>query len=239
MEQNQQANFSNSMEDNDRLNIKELLSMYLLHWKWIVLSIAAALFISFVYLRYTIPTYDAQAVILIQDEKKGGGISNELSAFEDFGLISGGSTIDNEIQILKSRSLISRTVKDLKLNLSFYNNEGLINKGETWKNTPISITFLEGDTTIYAKNGEFELSMNNNNTFLLVDKQNNISRFFLFVHFAGPRPHPSACPQFRFTSRVLRLVVAGQFSGSAGNEVLDSHTATSAHSTQNSAGQSS
>jgi uncharacterized protein involved in exopolysaccharide biosynthesis len=45
---------------------------------------------------------------------------SEMSAFADLGLSSGlKSNVDNEIEILKSRTLVQRVVKKLNLNTSF------------------------------------------------------------------------------------------------------------------------
>jgi uncharacterized protein involved in exopolysaccharide biosynthesis len=67
-------------------------------------------------LRYTVPEYEATATTG-KDEMKGKMLS-EMSAFADLGLSSGlKSNVDNEIEILKSRTLVQRVVK--KLNSSF------------------------------------------------------------------------------------------------------------------------
>ncbi len=145
--------------ENESNNLKDLITKYLSYWKLFILILFITNTFAFIYLRYSTKLYDAQAVILIKDDKKGGGIPSELSAFEDFGLLGSTSSIDNEIQILKSRSLISRTVKDLKLNIAYINNEGLINKNEIWLKSPFSITFLKGDSSIYDKKAIIEIEL--------------------------------------------------------------------------------
>jgi hypothetical protein len=52
-----------------------------------------------------------------KDEMKGKMLS-EMS-FADLGLSSGLKNVDNEIEILKSRTLVQRVVKKLNLNTSF------------------------------------------------------------------------------------------------------------------------
>src|SRR4051812_16117001 len=98
LDQNQSA-----VHDNAEHILKDLLTKYLLHWRWFLLSIIVCLLLGFVYLRYNAPVYEVNATILIKDDKKGGTIGDELSAFQDLGILKNSNNIDNEIEILKSR----------------------------------------------------------------------------------------------------------------------------------------
>ena len=104
-------------------SLKDILTRYIFHWKWFVISLICSFLFGFVYLRYQVPQYEASAKILIKDENKGT-ISDELSAFEDLGILNGKKNIDNEIEILKSRTLMKRVVKELKLNISYFSFGG-------------------------------------------------------------------------------------------------------------------
>ena len=77
------------------------------------------LFFGLLYLRYTTPTYNVSASILIKDDDKNDLVSQMSSISE----LSGGGSIqnkiENEIEILESRKLLSRVVKDLKLNINY------------------------------------------------------------------------------------------------------------------------
>ena len=107
----------NSSNQEQSINLNELLNKYLIHAKWFVLSVLMCLAIAFVYLRYATPEYSVSATLLIKDDKKGG-LMSELSNFSDIGLLGGSNgNVDNEIEILKSRTLVEKTVKDLNLNL--------------------------------------------------------------------------------------------------------------------------
>lgn len=168
------------IKENEPTNLKDLLSKYLSHWKMFILTLIITNSFALIYLRYGTKLYDAQAVILIKSGEKGGGIPSELSVFKDFGLAGTSSSIDNEIQILKSRNLISKTVKELKLNVSYFNNEALINKKELWLKNPFTITFLKGDSSIYDKKANFEIELVQNSKFKVVDKNFNIQQIYTF-----------------------------------------------------------
>ncbi|MGB0892411.1 MAG: Wzz/FepE/Etk N-terminal domain-containing protein, partial [Flavobacteriaceae bacterium] len=96
--------YSPLLQDNDSANLRAELEKYLINWKWFVLGIFISLLGAFLYLRYSTPLYSASATILIKNDKKGG-LSDELAAFGDLGIVGGSSkNIDNEIEILKSEN---------------------------------------------------------------------------------------------------------------------------------------
>ncbi|MEM8520404.1 polysaccharide biosynthesis tyrosine autokinase [Flavobacterium sp. PL12] len=145
----------------NEFDLKAFLDIYLIRWKWFALGIFVFLFIAFIYLRYSTPQFRAATTILVKDEKKGGMLS-ELSAFADIG---GGikSNLDNEIEILKSRTLVESTVKNLKLNVSII-VEGRIIDSDTYKDSPIEVTLLNPDDQFYDNKMNFtftELGPNN------------------------------------------------------------------------------
>ena len=53
---------------------------------------------------------------MIEDNKQAG-VSTELAAFEDLGIIGGGSANnpENEVEIIKSRKIIGRVLDSLNL----------------------------------------------------------------------------------------------------------------------------
>jgi len=108
-------------DENDTINIRTEIEKYLRHWKWFFLGIIISLGVAFLYLRYSTPQYSASASIMIKDNQKSG-ISAELAAFEDLGIIGGGSANnpENEIEILKSRKIIGNVVDSLHLGVSYF-----------------------------------------------------------------------------------------------------------------------
>jgi capsular exopolysaccharide synthesis family protein len=129
----------------DEINIKELIYRYLENWKWFLLSIIVCVGLGYTYLSYQVPQYEASAKILIKDDKNGGSIIDESSVFEDLGLLKGGKNIDNEIEVLKSRSLMISAVKSLHANI-FYYSYGRPIYHEKFKDTPIEVNCLNSDT---------------------------------------------------------------------------------------------
>ncbi|TDD75946.1 GumC family protein [Flavobacterium caseinilyticum] len=159
-------NMLNENSEQD-FQIRAIVDQYASHWKWFVLGAFISLSVAYVYLRYTIPQYRASTTILMKDEKKGG-LSSELAAFADMGLVGGKNNIDNEIEILKSRTLIESTVRKMNLNISFV-VEGQIISTDLFKNSPILVDFTSKKSNFYSSGSSYEYLALSSGTFKLDD----------------------------------------------------------------------
>ncbi|TRX40123.1 GumC family protein [Flavobacterium restrictum] len=129
-----------SQEEED-FNLRAIIDKYSIHWKWFVLCVLVSMIVAFMYLRYTAPQYRATTTILVKDDKKGGMLS-ELSSFADLGLGGGlKSNVDNEVEILKSRTLVESTVKKLNFNISLI-VKGNVRDVEIYNDGPITVYFV-------------------------------------------------------------------------------------------------
>lgn len=136
------------LNKDKELNLTEVLERYLVQWKWFLLGVSVCLSFAFIYLRYKIPQYQSFTTILVKDEKKGSMMS-ELSAFADLGLTGAvKSNVDNEIEILKSRTLVESTVKKLNLNITLYHVGKFINN-DLYENSPIEVNFINRTNDFY------------------------------------------------------------------------------------------
>ena len=134
--------YNEAIEDEiNEVNLREQLDKYIIHWKWFIISVLLCLVLAFLYLRYTTPSYEASTSILVKDEKKGGMLS-ELSAFSDLGLgIGSVNNVDNEIEILKSRTLMESTIKKLSLNINLL-VEGNVVDRDIYGAAPVNVYFI-------------------------------------------------------------------------------------------------
>ncbi|MEY8779552.1 GumC family protein [Allomuricauda sp. XS_ASV26] len=148
---------------NTKLDIKSILDSYLKHWKWFVLSVIVAFLLAFAYLRYTIPKYNASAKIQIIEDK---GASSELSVLQDLDVFSGGKTrIEDEIEILKSRSNLTQVVKKLKLNVRYF-VIGNIRDSELYGvDFPFNINFISADSIVNKSRHQFFIDLNSDTSF--------------------------------------------------------------------------
>jgi len=138
-----EENPSNFNEKNeDVFDFHELVERYLSQWKWFAFGIFVCLVVASLYLRYAIPIYNATSTILVRDEKKGG-LQSELTAFSDLGLMAGvKNNVDNEIEVIRSRTIIGGAIKKLELNIS-YTSIGRLKTIEQYKNRPVEFSFYD------------------------------------------------------------------------------------------------
>ncbi|RNL81640.1 polysaccharide biosynthesis tyrosine autokinase [Sinomicrobium pectinilyticum] len=155
---------------DEEINLRDQLEAYLIHWKWFVISVVVCVALAFIYLRYATPQYNVSATIMIKDDKKGG-ITSELSAFQDIGLFGNvTNSVDNEIEVLKSRTLMENVVKKLGLNIAYY-TKGNIRTSEAYKNAPVRINFSLQDSVLYKADTTFTVRVDSATRFTLLDSE--------------------------------------------------------------------
>lgn len=166
---------NNNIADLDKDNsvgVKEQVFKYLLHWKWFLLSVFFFFVLAKLYLRYSIPEYKSQTTLLIKRDDSGG-LSSELAAFEDLGMFSSPKKdIDDEMEVLKSRSLIEKTIKEGRFNVS-YVLEGRIKSSESYNENPIEVDFKEKTRKFFEKDTVLSIKVLSPKRFELFNANNN------------------------------------------------------------------
>jgi tyrosine-protein kinase Etk/Wzc len=128
-----------SKEEN--IDVKELLFKYLIHWPWFVGAVVACLIAAWVYLYMSTPVYNISATVLIKDDKKGGS-AGMLSGLESLGLdgmISSSQNIDNEIEVLRSKTIVKEVVEDLGLYISYTDEDEFLSRN-MYKTSPVQVS---------------------------------------------------------------------------------------------------
>ena len=103
--------------DKDLSNIKLEISKYILFWPYILEYVLVFLFSAFIYLRYVDYVFISEAKIEIIDKAQDSEMSLPTSmTIFNRSMIN----IENEIGVLTSFRINSRTVKSLKSNIRYY-----------------------------------------------------------------------------------------------------------------------
>ncbi|BAO56722.1 GumC family protein [Nonlabens marinus] len=111
---------------------------YFNKWWWFIVSSLVLLSVAVIYLRYSTNIYQAEASILIKDTQAGGGIS-ELAALGDLGMLGNSfNSVENEIEVLSSRRLMSKVVEELNLDIQYF-NEGNVKTSESFQSASFKI----------------------------------------------------------------------------------------------------
>jgi len=112
----------NTQLTDDTIDLRELFFSLIVQWKLIVFCTVLALICAGAYLKVAKKTYSVDAKIQIIDNKQSGlaSLSPQLASLGSLaGINLGGSqqTIQTEIEILQSRSILTKTIQDLNLDI--------------------------------------------------------------------------------------------------------------------------
>ncbi len=110
-------------EDNA---VSQLWAKFSPFWPMFLLLVVLALLGTWVYSQFKTPVYESSATILISDEKKG---VQESQITESLNPLAASKIIENEVEVIKSRTLMQRVIDELALYATVYK------KGQ-WKNYP-------------------------------------------------------------------------------------------------------
>lgn len=135
----------------DKKSPKEILHKYLSYIPLVISFLVVFYGLTFLYLRYKAPIYQSSIKILVTDDSKKSG--KDLStAILDQIVSNGKSNIANELEIVKSRTLMERVVNVLQLNV-VYHSLGKVRTTElydTLRNNFISFSSIKDSSRKYS-----------------------------------------------------------------------------------------
>ena len=125
----------------DQIDFQALLFKYIIHWPWFVGAVLVCLIGAWIYLRMATPVYNISATVLIKDDKKGGN-TGSMVGLEELGLsglISSSQNIDNELEVLRSKTLVKEVINLLNLYVSYTDEDGFPSKN-MYKTSPVLVS---------------------------------------------------------------------------------------------------
>jgi capsular exopolysaccharide synthesis family protein len=136
-------------EGNERpLNFRQSFFKYIVSaWYWYLICLSTALAAAWVYLRYTERQYQAKCTIRLKTPE-ASGIERipESFLFGEMGTLGAANNIENEMQTLRSRSLMRSVVDRLGLAVK-YEEHGRLQLGEKYSDSAVLL-----DSFVLASN---------------------------------------------------------------------------------------
>ena len=169
---------SQELQEKD-INIRELIKPYLDRWLWFVVGAFLALLGGYLFIKLSTPIYRTETTILVKDAKNNKLPEGASGLFDLSGI--GGvnvNSIENEIEILKSKKLIEQVVKDLGLTAEVY-QEDAFTKKELYKDTsPVIINVIgeKEEASDEQKKLDILLEIKGNELILSSDKMPDVIR---------------------------------------------------------------
>lgn len=150
---------------NEETNINEIIKPYLLKWPWFIICAVLGLVVAFFALKFMTPVYKIQSTVLIKDAKTSSSSGGaEMSILQDLSGFGGMKTnsVDNEIEIFKSKKLMQDVVDHLNLQTDVFAKSGL-RRIELYKETsPIEIRVINQKQNAVFPKKPLEVQIKNN-----------------------------------------------------------------------------
>lgn len=139
-------------KEEETINLRDTLFKYIIHWPWLAGMVAVCLIAAYAYLYVTPPVYNVSATVLIKDDKKGGG-NNAMTGLEGLGLtgvMSSSQSLDNEMEVLRSKSLVKEVVEQLGLYVT-YRDEDPFPKEDLYLTSPVQVSLTPQEASELKK----------------------------------------------------------------------------------------
>ncbi len=90
------------------------------------------------------PKFNIAAKVMVTgpNPRMPSGSTDETAILSEMSTFGTYSNVNNELQVLHSRTLIKQTVYDLQLNVTYWQKQGLVFR-ETYKRSPFVIKLVE------------------------------------------------------------------------------------------------
>ncbi len=105
----------------DYVDVQQLLKNYFRYWYLFLFALIVCLGLAFCYLYVAIPQYRVTSSILLKNEESQSGLRSPDPG--DLNLFSTKQNIDNELEVLNSKSLMQRVFHELSLNVTYHVEE--------------------------------------------------------------------------------------------------------------------
>ncbi|WP_245849714.1 GumC family protein [Hymenobacter crusticola] len=169
------------MEEKD---IKRMVGQYIRYWYLFLLGGMIGLGITYFYLRYyAVPQYHVYSTLLVKDDKSGQSVSN-AEALSDLTMLKSARNIDNEIEVLRSESLMEKVVSELNLVANYYVEGKFVNREIYGRELPAKLLIDKLDSTAIGKS--ITLHLHPDNSFQLEDYDGTVTSHSFGQQIAKP-----------------------------------------------------
>src|SRR5665213_2786752 len=137
---------NNEIEESQEVSLGDLVYKFLPYWPIFILLLIVTLTGAWIYLRYTMPVYQTTATLLIKDDKNTPQSGNDM--MQAFDLFGSKKNVENEVEVLQSKTLMQEVVKDLHLYAPIFLQGRVLNQS-AYIYSPIVIEAKDPDS-IYS-----------------------------------------------------------------------------------------
>lgn len=129
-------------EPDTQIDLQEWLSKLIKYWWLLLAGLTLSVAAGQLYLRYSTFEYAANAKVLIKGVGRSGSLSESGILADNLGISAGGKDMNNEIEILRSRPILVKTIKKINAHITYY-RLGSIKNTELYNTSPILVNSFE------------------------------------------------------------------------------------------------
>lgn len=144
----------------EEINLSRIMDLFWKRWYYVVIALILSVIACKLYLRYTKPLFVATATVRVEEDQN---LNRGLGMLEGFGIMR--DNIQSEIQLLRSRSMVTKAVQKMGHDAAYY-LVGTLVTAEMYKDdTPFLVVYDSAGTPRY--NQMFSLFFDGGNKFRL------------------------------------------------------------------------
>jgi capsular exopolysaccharide synthesis family protein len=151
--------------DGEEINLRNIFERFLHRWRVFSFFLIISFALGFVYIKRTLPVYQAESSIIVKDSKLAG--RNEIEDFMSGDIFSTTKNLSTEIGIIQSRAVLLQAASQLNLKVSCYGVRTFSPDIPLYKNVPFRVEhfYMHPDffnrpfTVRYNNDTSFELSV--------------------------------------------------------------------------------
>lgn len=167
----------NNREEHSSIDYKKILKRFLSFRYW-YLGVGFTFFlVAFVINKYQTRTYKNHTTLLVKTEDNSSFLNSNAFNISTVGLFESANNIENELELIRSYSLIKSTISRLNLSVSYYSsNRGFIERfvrklglnvhQNLYKSSPIEV--VQNTSGKQLVNSQFHLKFLGDNTYRLI-----------------------------------------------------------------------
>ena len=129
----------------EMFSLRDILDVFLVNWKWFVLSVIICVGVSRLYLATLSNVFQRQAVMLVKDDTNGAGSRRSNVSTDALMQLNGvlaGTSVKNEVYILHSFQLSQEVARNLHLDV-MYNFKKHLKNISLYNDRPVTVEFLQ------------------------------------------------------------------------------------------------
>ncbi|MFR9516924.1 MAG: GNVR domain-containing protein [Rikenellaceae bacterium] len=124
----------------EQISVKEIFTIFFRYRVWFIISMILMIALGLGYLAVVPTIYSRSAIVIVEDEGSGVGVSEATAFHEIFSM--GASSVYNEIGLFRSNRLICEVVERLGLETSYRMRES-VRMVDLYKSSPLKVSFVD------------------------------------------------------------------------------------------------